>query len=223
MIVTQEKPPEEILKALGSRKRIFIIGCGDCATTCKTGGEKEIMEMKKLLEEKGKVVTGWAIPDSPCIASQVKSLFAKNRKAIDSSDAFLVLACGLGLQSVLDNDRAKRFACVGCDTLFGSIVDKTGLGFFERCAMCGECVLNITGGICPVARCAKGLLNGPCGGSDKGKCEVDKEKDCVWILIYNRLKELGMLSNLKDVRPAKDYSKSNKPRERVISEDTLDI
>ncbi|NQV03983.1 MAG: methylenetetrahydrofolate reductase C-terminal domain-containing protein, partial [Candidatus Omnitrophica bacterium] len=76
-----------------------------------------------------------------------------------------------------------------------------------------ECVLNITGGICPVMRCAKGLLNGPCGGSDKGKCEVDKDKDCAWILIYNRLKELGMLENLKQSRPAKDYSKLNKPRE----------
>ncbi|MDP8229835.1 MAG: methylenetetrahydrofolate reductase C-terminal domain-containing protein [Candidatus Gorgyraea atricola] len=216
MIVSQKKPFEEILKALGSKKNVFLVGCGDCATTCKTGGEKEVLEMKKLLEENGKTVTGWAIPDSPCIASQTKMVFAKNKKAIDASDAFLVLSCGLGVQSVLDNDRAKRLVCTGCDTLFGSIVDKTGVGFFERCAMCGECVLNVTGGICPVTRCAKGLLNGPCGGSDKGKCEIDKDQDCAWILIYNRLKELGSLENMKKRRPAKDYSKTTKPRKLLV-------
>ncbi|MBU1853759.1 MAG: methylenetetrahydrofolate reductase C-terminal domain-containing protein, partial [Candidatus Omnitrophica bacterium] len=191
MIVTKKKLFEDILASIGPQKKIFIVGCGDCATTCKTGGEKEVMEIKKLLEEKGKVVTGWAIPDSPCIASQVKTILAKNKKAVDSSDTFLILSCGLGVQSVLDNDRAKRPVYAGCDTMFGSILDKTGFGFFERCAMCGDCILNITGGICPVTRCPKALLNGPCGGSNKGKCEVDKEKDCAWILIYNRLKELN--------------------------------
>ncbi len=219
MIVSQKKPFEEILKVLGTRKNVFLVGCGDCATNCKTGGEKEIMEMKKLLEEKGKTVTGWAIPDSPCVASQIKMVFAKNKKAIDATDAFLVLSCGLGVQSVLDNDRAKRLVCTGCDTLFGSVVDKTGVGFFERCAMCGECVLNVTGGICPVTRCAKGLLNGPCGGSDKGKCEVDKDQDCAWILIYNRLKELGSLENMKKRKPAKDYSKTTKPRKLLVKGD----
>ncbi|MBU4311731.1 MAG: methylenetetrahydrofolate reductase C-terminal domain-containing protein [Candidatus Omnitrophica bacterium] len=213
MIVSQKKEFKDILEAIGPVKKIFIIGCGECATTCKTGGEKEVLEMKKLLEDKEKVVTGWTIPDAPCIASQVKMHFAKNKKSMDEAEAFLVLACGLGAQSVLDNDRAKRSVYTGCDTLFGSVLDMTGLVMSERCAMCGECVLNITGGICPVTRCAKGLLNGPCGGSDKGKCEVDKDKDCAWILIYNRLKELNMLDNIKKTRPPKDYSKLNKPRE----------
>jgi len=218
MIVSQKKSFEEILKALGPMKKIFIIGCGECATTCKTGGEKEVLEMKKLLEEKGKAVTGWTIPDAPCIASQIKLHFAKNMKAMDEADAFLVLACGLGVQSVLDNDRRKRPVYTGTDTLFGSVLDMTGLILSERCAMCGECVLNITGGICPVTRCAKGLLNGPCGGQDKGKCEVDKDKDCAWILIYKRLKELNMLDNIKKARPAKDHSKLIKPREINIKE-----
>ncbi|MBU1887927.1 MAG: methylenetetrahydrofolate reductase C-terminal domain-containing protein [Candidatus Omnitrophica bacterium] len=218
MIVTQKKEFSEILKCLGPKGKVFIVGCGDCATTCRTGGEAEVKEIKKLLEEEGKTVTGWAIPDSPCIASQVKLHFAKNKKAVDEAEAFVILACGLGAQSVLDNDRLARPVCVGCDTMFGSILDKTGTVLSERCAMCGDCVLNITGGICPAARCAKGLLNGPCGGSDKGKCEVDKERDCAWILIYNRLKELGMLENLKSVRPAKDHSKSNKPRQIVIKQ-----
>ena len=218
MILTQKKTIEDILEALGQRKNIFIVGCGECATTCKTGGEKEVLQMKKLLEEKGKTVTGWVIPDAPCVASQIKMALVKNKKAVDSSDAFLVFACGLGAQSLLENDRAKKPVYIGCDTMFGTIVDKTGVGFFERCAMCGECVLNITGGICPMTRCAKGLLNGPCGGSDKGKCEVDKNKDCAWILIYNRLKELNMLDSLKKVKPAKSYSKLTKPREVTLKE-----
>lgn len=217
MIVTQKKQFEEILRFLGQIKKIFIVGCGDCAATCKTGGEEEVREMKRLLEENGRSVTGWAIPDSPCVASQVKLHFAKNKKAVDETEAFLILACGLGVQSVLDNDRAKRPVYAGCDTMSGSILDKTGTILFERCVMCGECVLNVTGGICPVTRCAKGLLNGPCGGSDKGKCEIDKEKDCAWILIYERLKELGMLKNMKETRPAKDHSKATRPREIKIS------
>lgn len=216
MIVTKSKPIEEILKALGSASKIFIIGCGDCAASCKTGGEKEVMEMKAALEANGKEITGWAIPDSPCIASQVKLNLAKNKKAADGAEVFLTLSCGLGCQSVLENDRNKRPVYIACDTMFGSVLDATGYGFFERCAMCGECVLNITAGICPVARCAKGLLNGPCGGSDKGKCEVDKNKDCAWILIYNRLKDLNKLGNLRDLRPPKDYSKVNRPREIIL-------
>ena len=102
--------------------------------------------------------------------------------------------------------------------MFGAILDKTGAGFFERCSMCGECVLNMTGGICPVTRCAKSLLNGPCGGSDKGKCEVDKDKDCAWILIYNRLKELGEPEKMKAYRQAKDYSKTTRPRHIIVKE-----
>jgi len=218
MIVTKKKPIEEVLKALGHASKVFIIGCGDCAATCKTGGEKEIAEMKAALEASGKTVTGWAMPDSPCIASQMKLHFAKNKKAVDDSDAFLMLSCGLGAQSALENDRNKRPAYIGCDTLFGSILDASGYGFFERCAMCGECVLNLTGGICPVARCAKALLNGPCGGSNKGKCEVDKDKDCAWILIYNRMKDLGRLADLKKIKPAKDHSKTIRPREIIIKE-----
>jgi ferredoxin len=217
MIVSKKKPIEEILKALGPASKIFIIGCGDCAATCRSGGEEEILEMKVALEANGKSVKGWAMPDSPCIASQTKLHLAKNKKMVDESDAFLVLSCGLGAQSVLENDRNKRPVYIGCDTMFSSILDTTGYGFFERCAMCGECVLNITAGICPVTRCAKGLLNGPCGGSNKGKCEVDKNKDCAWILIYNRLKDLNKLDSLKDIKPAKDHSKVNRPRDMIIN------
>ncbi|MFH1478910.1 MAG: methylenetetrahydrofolate reductase C-terminal domain-containing protein [Candidatus Omnitrophota bacterium] len=216
MIVSEKKPFEEILEAIGTKKKIFIIGCGDCATTCKTGGEKELVEISKKLEGAGKIVTGSCIPDSPCISSQVKLNFAKNKKGIDEAEVFLVLACGLGVQSALENDRARRQVVAGCNTMFGSILDKTGTVLSEKCSMCGECVLNTTGGICPITCCAKGLLNGPCGGSDKGKCEVDKNKDCAWILIYNRLKEINKLDSLKTVRPPRDHKKLTRPREITL-------
>ncbi len=210
MIITKQKELKEILKYLGREKKIFLIGCGECSTTCKTGGEEEVKNMITLLEKEGKVVTGYSIPSAPCVAAKVKLEIAKHRKAIESSDAILVLACGLGIQSVKENMRVKKPVHVGCDTLFMGAVDAGG-SFLERCSACGDCVLEITGAICPVTRCSKGLINGPCGGQDKGKCEIDKDMDCAWILIYNELKAQGKLDLLKEKRPARDYSKSSKP------------
>ena len=216
MIVTNKKPLDEILKNLGAEKNIFLIGCGECSTTCKTGGEKELIEMKQMLAASGKNVTGYVIPKAPCVASQVIREEAKNRKAIEASDAILVMACGLGIQSVNVNLRMKKPVHTGCNTLFMSTLDKTGNFLFEKCSACGECVLDMTACICPVTLCAKGLLNGPCGGADKGKCEVDKERDCAWILIYKALKDKNQLSNMKKIQAPKDYSKSNKPRTRSL-------
>lgn len=212
MIITKQKEFKDILKYLGSAKSVFLIGCGECSTTCKTGGETEIKQIKEELEKEGRVVTGYAIPSAPCIAAKVKLELAKNRKLIESSDAILVLACGLGIQSVKDNLRSEKPIHVGCDTLFMGAIDGAGV-FLEKCSACGDCVLELTGMICPVTRCAKGLLNGPCGGQDKGKCEVDKNRDCAWILIYNELKKKGRLDLLREIKGPKDHSKANKPRE----------
>lgn len=215
MIITKQKELKYILKHLEGKDRVFIIGCGECSTTCKTGGEKEIVQMKALLGEAGKTITGYCIPKAPCVAAQVKLEFAKNRKAIESSDAVLVLACGLGIQSVKENLRFEKAVHVGCDTLFMGGMDASG-AFLERCSACGDCVLELTGIICPITRCPKSLLNGPCGGQDKGKCEVDKTRDCTWILIYNELKKQNKLHLLKEINPPKDYSVSAKPHCRVI-------
>ena len=212
MIITKQKELKEILKCLEGEKNIFLIGCGECSTTCKTGGEDELKKIKELLEKEGKAVTGYAIPEAPCIAAKVKMELAKNRKTIEASDAILVLACGLGVQSIAENLRIDKKVHVGCDTLFMGAIDGSGT-FLEKCSACGDCILDLTGLICPVTRCAKGLLNGPCGGQDKGKCEVDKNRDCAWILIYNQLKKQGDLKRLKERRPPKDHSKSSKPRQ----------
>lgn len=215
MIISKQKELKDILKYLDGENKIFLIGCGECSTTCKAGGEEEIKKIKEAFEKEGKTITGYCIPAAPCIAAKVKLELAKNRKLIESSDAILVLACGLGIQSVKENLRAEKPVHVGCDTLFMGAIDSNGL-FLERCSACGECVLELTGLICPITRCPKSLLNGPCGGQDKGKCEVDKTRDCAWILIYNELKKHNKLHLLKERKPAKDYSKLSKPRQLAV-------
>ena len=212
MIITKQKDLKEILKYLGGAKSIFLIGCGECSTTCKTGGEDDIKKIKAALEEAGKSVTGYCVPEAPCIAAKVKLELAKNRKTIESSDAILVLACGLGIQSVKENLRSEKPLHVGCDTLFMGAIDSGGI-FLEKCSACGDCVLELTGLICPLTRCPKSLLNGPCGGQNKGKCEVDKDRDCAWILIYNELKKNNRLDLLRKIESPRDHSKATKPRE----------
>lgn len=211
MIVSQAKKFDDILKSLEGEAKVFIFGCGECATTCKTGGEPEVLAMKKRLEEAGKTVTGYVIPDAPCNASQVKMAMAKNAAQIKEAESFLVMACGLGTQSVEENDRRGRRAHTANDTISIGTIDSSGLVFKELCSACVECILEETGGICPMTRCSKGLLNGPCGGQDEGKCEVDKDRDCAWVLIYKKLKETGKLDKLRKISPPKDYSKSVRP------------
>lgn len=215
MIITKQKEFKDILSYLEDAKKVFLIGCGECSTTCKTGGEAEVVAMKASLEREGKTVTGYCIPSAPCVAAKVKLELAKNRKALEASDAILVLACGLGIQSVKENLRVEKPVHVACDTLFMGAVGQNG-AFFEKCSACGDCVLELTGAICPVTRCPKSILDGPCGGQDKGKCEVDRDKDCVWILIYNELKKHNKLNLLKKRHPAKDHSKTAKPRSRTV-------
>lgn len=210
MIATKQKVFDSLLAVLGNKKSIFLVGCGECATTAKTGGEKELLEMKKKLEEAGKTVSGWTIPKATCITSQVKIAMAKNRAALSKSDAVLVFACGSGTQCFRENDRLSLAVYSGNDTLFLATVDAKG-DLQEVCSGCGDCVLNLTEGICPVTRCPKGLLNGPCGGQKEGKCEVDRTKDCVWVAIYKVKAQKKKLGDLKIIAPARDYQKSQRP------------
>ncbi|MDD4953361.1 MAG: methylenetetrahydrofolate reductase C-terminal domain-containing protein [Candidatus Omnitrophica bacterium] len=216
MIITEQKKLTEILGSLEGYQKIFLVGCGECATTCKTGGETEVRKVKEQLEEAGKSVVGVCIPSAPCVASKVKAEFAKNMPALRQAEAILVLACGLGTQSVKANDRLGLVILPGCDTLFGAVMDAQG-AFYEKCSLCGECVLEVTGGICPITLCAKGLLNGPCGGMNKGKCEVDKDKDCAWVLIYQELEKKKKLARLKQIQCPKDFKKQLRPRKLVLT------
>ena len=216
MIITEQKSLVDILRGLEGYNKIFLVGCGECAATCKTGGEPELLKMKQLLEEQGKSVSGMCIPGAPCVASQIKAEFAKNMIALRESGAVLVLACGLGVQSVKDNDRLGLAVLPACNSMFGAVMDAKG-DFYEKCSLCGECILDETGGICPITLCPKGLLNGPCGGVDKGKCEVDKERDCAWVLIYKELEKKQKLSKFKQINGPKDFKKSGKPHKVVMA------
>ena len=214
MHATIQKPLDEILKNFKKGEKIFVVGCANCAAKCKSGGEPETREMKRRLEEKGVVVTGWAVPPdggSLCKLSIARQLLnVDHKEETEKADSFLVLACGQGIHTVIDATEGG-IVHPGCDTIFGGeTVDDTFIT--EFCSLCGECLVENTGGLCPLTLCSKGLLNGPCGGAKDGKCEVDKEKDCGWQLIYDRLKAIGRLELMEKYYEPKDYRKWARPR-----------
>jgi len=215
MIITKQKSIKSILEFLKDSKKIYIVGCAQCATVCKTGGEEEVSDIAGVLRKKGKIITGTAILDPACHLVKVKQFFYKNKKILSKSDALLVMACGNGTQVIIDGTKGMR-AYTGLDTLFLGEIERGG-HFSQKCVLCGECILDKTEGICPITICTKGLLNGPCGGSKNGKCEIDKDRDCGWILIYNRLKANGNLDKMKKIIEPQDYSKQIKPQKIVIS------
>ena len=209
MIIQKQKEYQAILDALEGEEKVFVAGCSDCATACKVGGEEEVAAMKARLEADGKTVTGTTIFDTACQRGAVRKKGKECRDAIVAADAILVLACGTGVQTV--GETLDKRTHVGADSLFVGEVRRLGK-YSEKCSTCGECLLEDYEGICPVTRCAKGLLNGPCGGAVDGKCEVDPEQDCAWILIYERMKERGTLDRLKTYRGPKDQSRRQTPR-----------
>lgn len=214
MIITKQKPIGEILGFLKDIKKIFLVGCAQCATVCKTGGEEEVLKMKERLKKEAKIVTGTSIIDPCCHLVKVKQFFQKNKEALSNSDAILVMACGDGVQSAMDGTKQK-LVYPALDTLFLGEVEHAG-HFLQKCILCAECIINETGGICPLTICSKGLLNGPCGGSKDGKCEVDRDRDCGWALIYKRLKELNQIDKMKPVKPPMDNSKILKPQKVIL-------
>lgn len=217
MIITEQKPFEEIIGFLERSNAVFICGCSECATLCKTGGEEEVKQMKKRLEEAGKKVPGWVVLDPACHILENKKHFRENKAQLAKADSILVLACGNGVQAV--SESIDKIVYPGVNTLFLGDIIRFGQ-FEERCQLCGECLLEKTGGICPISRCSKSLLNGPCGGSENGKCEIDPDIDCAWQLIIDRLSKRGELDRLKEIIPAKDWSTSRDggPRKLNIRE-----
>lgn len=207
MIITQKKPMEELLAMLEGAQKIAIVGCGNCATACQTGGEKEVLELKTFLEERGFQVVATAIPQECCH----KMLVKKETKSLRDcgAEAIVCMACGDGVQTVADNLMLPVYPAN--NTMFLGQVERVGM-FHEYCRMCGDCVLGATGGICPITKCAKSLVNGPCGGQKNGKCEVNPENDCAWIQIYNRLVATGQEEKLYKTRPDKGYAGTAYPR-----------
>ena len=210
MIVTEKKNFEKIKEILANSKNIFLVGCGECATSCLTGGEKEVNELKEKLEKEGKKITGLIIIDAPCDERLIKKELPNIKSQIDKSDCVLCLGCGSGTSALSNFIDIPVFP--GLDTLFLGIQKRLGK-YYERCSLCGECGINATGGICPITTCPKNLLNGPCGDVTDSKCPVN-QKDCGWAMIYNRLKKQNRLDNLKSYKPPKAFLAANKPHER---------
>jgi hypothetical protein len=204
MLLSEQKPFEDILGYLEGEKSVFILGCNGCAQSSGSGGPEQVAEMKKKLEEAGKKVTGTKVIDFLCEKALVKSGLRGKIDEVAAADSILVLTCGVGIQCVAA--AVNKVVHPGCNTinLGGSRGEWQGK---ERCYECGQCLLDYTGGICPLSACSKSLVSGACGGASNGKCELSPEKDCGWELIYNRLKEKGQLDKLKLVIDPLDHGK----------------
>jgi len=205
MIVTKQKDLENII-CLIQKDPVFIVGCSQCATLCKTGGEDEIKKMVSILKVKNINVTGWVVLDPACNFLNDKRILKSYKDKIKKAKKVLVLACGNGVQTVAEIvDNVEVIP--GLDTLFlGEI--KSINEFEKRCNLCGECIQYLFDGLCPISRCPKNMLNGPCGGSINGKCEVSKDLDCIWEVIIKKFDKEKKLFLLKRIVEPKDWSKS---------------
>ncbi len=215
MIVADRKPFEEILDSIKDYKKIMLMGCGGCVTICFSGGSKAVellaSQIKMAKKKQGKEIE--IIEGSPERQCEYEFIDAC-KEQIETTDAILSIACGVGVQTM--NERfPDSITLPGLNTKFMGYPVKHAL-WEERCAGCGDCVLEWTGGLCPIARCAKKLFNGPCGGSTEGMCDVDKDTDCVCQLIYDRLKKLNKLDNLLAVRQPRDWRTSTNTGQRKI-------
>lgn len=216
MIVAEQKNLDELKTLIGSAENVLVVGCGTCVTVCFAGGAREAaitaasLRMATKLNGDGINVTDvtvqrqceWEYLDQ--IAEQVKE-----------ADLVLSLGCGIGVQAIAEHF-PQTWVVPGLNTSFLGLPTEQGI-WAERCAACGDCILGLTGGICPIARCSKSLLNGPCGGSEAGHCEVNPEIPCAWQLIYDRMSSMGKLSVLYELQPPKNWrtSRDGGPRKIV--------
>ncbi len=207
IVIFKQKPFEEILEYLANDKSIFLLRCSGCSKFNQSDAESDLMNLREKIREKGINITGSAIKGLLCV--KAKPVLEELTEEIGNPSSILVMSCGLGVQSIAEvTDKVVHPAC-------NSFLDKesSGRGKREdRCRTCGDCILEFTGGICPLTVCSKGLLNGPCGGSSGGKCEISKDIGCGWIFIYEKMKKLGRLNVLMSYLEPKDYRKIRKAK-----------
>ncbi|MFC1824331.1 methylenetetrahydrofolate reductase C-terminal domain-containing protein [Thermodesulfobacteriota bacterium] len=210
MIVAERKPFEEIKDMIKDYKKVLTVGCGTCVAVCLAGGEKEVdvlnaeIDMARKLDE-NPVELGTTTLERQCDKEYLEALDSM----VDEYDAILSLACGAGVQFLAERYSEKPVLPAVNTTFIGV---NQGVGWYEeRCRSCSDCVLAMTGGVCPVTMCAKGLYNGPCGGTNQGKCEVSNDQDCAWYLIYERLKKQDRLKNILAINKSTDW-KNQVPR-----------
>lgn len=219
MIMARPKPIEEIIDEIKDFNKVLVAGCDGCVTVCEAGGVKEVQVLASALrlyftKENKRMEIEETSLTRQCDKDYLHELLDK----IDDYDAIVSLACGAGVQFMAEMYRKKPIF-PGVDTCFIGVTEERGV-WAERCQACGQCILASTGGICPISRCSKRMLNGPCGGSEKGKCEISPDTDCGWHLIYERLKELGQLDFFAEPTDPKDWvsSRDGGPR-KIVRED----
>lgn len=219
MIVAEQKSLDEIKKLVGSAQKVLVVGCGTCVTVCFAGGSREAaivaaeLRMSTKLDGSPKEVTDVTV-QRQCEWEYLDELAPK----LGQVDIILSLGCGIGVQAIAEHF-PDTWVVPGLNTKFLGLPTEQGV-WAERCAACGDCILGITGGICPIARCSKSLLNGPCGGSLDGHCEINADVSCAWQLIYDRLNSMGKLEVLMDIQPPKNWqtSRDGGPR-KIVRED----
>ncbi len=207
MIVAERKPMEEILERLKPYKRVLLAGCRGCVTVCNSGGEKEVSILAAALQlarqERGEPFEPQEITvERQCDAEYLDPI----RQKVDEADAVLSTACGAGVQFSAEH-LSRSVVLPALNTVFIGVAEQRGI-WGERCQACGDCKLDRTGGICPVTRCSKSIMNGPCGGSTDGHCEIDDSVPCGWQLIVDRLDALGEMERYEEILEEPDWSKS---------------
>jgi ferredoxin len=210
MIISELKPFSEVLSYLEGEQKVFLVGCKGCAEVCHTGDETQVLDMMKKLEQEGKDITGYVVVDFLCDKALIKTRLLPYEAEIDAANSILVMTCGIGIQATAAVVNKLTHPASNTISAGGARGEWRGS---ERCQECGECVLDYTGGICPLSVCTKGLISGQCGGAKDGRCEVESDvRPCGWQLIFERLKMLGRLDKMKAMPPLKDYSKMQPPK-----------
>ena len=207
MIVAERKSIPDLIDILKDHQRVLVLGCGTCVTVCLSGGEREVCIIASALRMAGRLKGHPLKVDELTIERQCDNVFIEEAaEAIEKVDAVLSIGCGAGVQAIAERYPDKP-VYAGLDTVFLGILEERGV-WSEKCSSCGACVLHDFGGICPITRCAKHMLNGPCGGSREDRCEVRPDVECAWQLIYQRLTNIGQTDKLKKINPPKDWSPS---------------
>jgi ferredoxin len=217
MVVAEIKPFEEIKEMLKNYKNILVLGCGTCVAVCLTGGKKQVELLASALRMANKIDDNDVKIGERTLGRQCEPKFVEQLKDdVPKYDVVLSMGCGAGVQE-LAQKLGKIPVLPAMNTRFIGSADEEG-NFTEMCAACGDCIISLTGGICPVANCPKGLLNGPCGGTKDGKCEVSPDIPCAWVMIYERLKDLGKLDDIKQIINPKKWSKNQRPGKYKVKE-----
>lgn len=215
MIIAERKRIPEILDIVKEHKNVLVLGCGTCVTVCLAGGEREVSIISSALRIASKKSGKYIKFNEFTIERQCDNVFIEGAvEEIRKNDAVLSLGCGAGVQAIAERYPDKP-VYAGLNTSFLGILESRGV-WTEKCAQCGACVLADFGGICPITRCAKHLLNGPCGGSREDRCEISADQPCAWQMIYKRLKDIGETDKIKEIYEMKDWSKSLEGGSRTI-------